>query len=195
MKKLMIFLIWLLFINVNASKAIVIGFDPVDQDVLWGKKVSVKLFISGLGNGVAPSLSTFDLDIHFDPTILSFDSATFGDPSLGNQLDIWGLGSNPQGASIIRPGVLDIWELSLDTANDLNTFQASDFVLATLIFNTLAIGTSSLEIVIDALGDAKGNSIAANIKNGNVNVIPEPSTILLLIIGLTSTEFIRRKFL
>jgi hypothetical protein len=63
----------------------------------------LNIFISGLGDGTAPSLSTFDLDISFDPTILAFSTAVFGDPILGDQLDIWGLGGPSQSLLYCQP--------------------------------------------------------------------------------------------
>jgi len=183
---------FVVFFSISAL-AITIGFEPVSQEVGVGDPASVNLVISGLGDYSEPSLGTFDLDIHFDPTILAFDSATFGDPVLGDQLDIWGLGLNPMGASITSPGVLDIWEVSLDTADDLNNFQAGSFTLATLTFSTLTVGTSPLEIIINSLGDAYGNPLSADVQSGNISPVPEPATFILIGFGLGGIGILRRR--
>ena len=183
---------FVVFFSISAL-AITIGFEPVSQEVVVGDLASVNLVISGLGDYSEPSLGTFDLDIHFDPAILAFDSATFGDPVLGDQLDIWGLGLNPMGASVTSPGVLDIWEVSLDTADDLNNFQAGSFTLATLTFSTLTVGTSPLEIIIDSLGDAYGNPLSADVQSGNISSVPAPATFILLGFGLGGIGILRRK--
>ena len=75
------------------AQAITIGFSPVMQDVFLGETFDVELVISGLGEYAADSLGAFDLDVNFHPEILAFNSATFGDPVLGDQLDLWELGS------------------------------------------------------------------------------------------------------
>lgn len=48
---------------VNTSHAILIGFDPVNQDVVLGHPAVVNLFISDLGDYDSPSLSAFDQGI------------------------------------------------------------------------------------------------------------------------------------
>jgi hypothetical protein len=89
---------------------------------------------------------------------------------------------------------------SLDSAGFTRIYQAGSFVLASLTFDTLALGTSPLDISINALGDAWGNPLTADIQGGNVNVapVPEPATIVLISIGLASlvgTRWFREKYL
>lgn len=197
MKRWLFFSLALVMLSVfipTTSQAITIGFDPVSQEVYVGSPADVELVISGLGNGTWPSVGIFDLDISFDPSILDFASATFGDPVLGDQLDIWDLGGNPMDASITSPGVLNIYEVSLDLPWDLDDFQADSFTLATLTFDTLAVGTSSLDISINALGDAWGDPLSADVLSGSISPIPEPSTMLLVSCGLVGLVGFRRRF-
>jgi hypothetical protein len=169
------------------SHAITVGFAPATQNVNVGVPVNVALVILGLGNGAAPSLSTFDLDVTFDGNILSFLGATFGDPVLGEQLDLFGFGS----LTSVAPGlgVVNLFELSLDSPADLNALQAASFTLATLTFSTPSAGFSNLGIAVNALGDAHGDSLAATIALGSVTsmgstAVSEPVSLLLVLAGL-----------
>jgi hypothetical protein len=165
---------------------------PTSQNIAVGNQFVVGLQISGVGAGSAPSVGTFDLDLGFDPLLLSFVGATYG-----TGLDVLGLGSiqstTPGGSSV------NLFELSLDSAADLNTLQPASFILATLTFDALANGTSPLTISPNALGDADGNSLAATLVNGSVTVgpvptgVPEPSTFALLACGFGGLAFMRRR--
>ncbi len=171
----------LLFIS-SSAQAISLDFVPAAQTAVIGSSVNVGMRISGLTDFAAPSLGTFDLNVNFNPAILGFSSVSYGDPVLGDQLDLLGLGS----VKIITPGSgsVEVFELSLDDATTLNTLQHGDFTLAQLTFNTLALGTSTLNFSNVVLGDADGLPLPASLGSGSVMVtsavVPEPSTLLLL---------------
>ena len=169
------------------SQAITIGFSPVSQDVALGDQAFVDLAISGLGDGAAPSLGVFDLDVSFDPLVLNLSSVSFGD-----QLDILGLGSWKE--AITGVGMVNLFELSFDSPDDLDSLQADSFVLASLTFDTLALGESPLTLSIKALGDSWGDPLIADVQSGSVSVVPEPSTILLVGSGLVGLGCFRKKF-
>ena len=184
----------LLFIPAT-SQGILIGFDPMSQVVPVGDTVDVELFISGLGDYSPDSLGTFDLDISFDSAVLGFNSVAFGDPDpmLGDQLDLFGLGSITSFDDTVS-GVVNLFELSLDLASDLDTLQAGSFTLATLTFDTLAIvGTSSLEITSCVLGDAWGLPLDADVQSGSISPVPEPATLLLVGSGVAGIFGLGRK--
>jgi hypothetical protein len=166
------------------AEAITIIFDPVSQNVALGNPAGVDLIISGLGDLSAPSLSAYDLDISFVPTILSFNNVVYG-----NQLDIFGLGFPIQWTTS-GSGTINLTELSLNTPSDLDTYQLGSFTLATLYFDTIGFGNSPLNVSINALGDALGDPLTANVDSGWINVtdgsqsVPEPSSLILIASGV-----------
>jgi PEP-CTERM motif len=176
---------WLLLLT-GLAGAITLQIDPSNQDVTTGSTVNAELVVSGLGSAAAPSLSTFDLDVTFDDSILSFLDFTFGDPILGDQLDLSSLGS----ITAVSPGVgtVNLFELSFDTSTDLDTLQAGSFTLGTLRFGALSTGVSAIGISVNALGDANGDPLTAEIVGGRVAVsaaqVPEPASVLLLLAGV-----------
>lgn len=165
-----------------AADPITLSFVPASQTVAPGGAISVALRITGLGAFSAPSLGTYDVDVLYDPTILAFTGVSFGDPNLGNQLDLFGLG-NIAVASPFTGGV-NLFELSFDLPSDLDTLQPGSFTLAVLNFNALQSGTSPLSLNLNALGDSYGNSLSATTQTGSVTVVPEPGTVVLLGSGI-----------
>jgi len=166
---------------------ITLSLQPSSQSVTQGSPATIDLDIAGLGD--PPSIGTFDLNVGFDPTILSFSAFAFGDPVLGDdQLDPTGGGNT---INFVNPGVgtVELFDLSLDTDSTLNSLQTSSFALGVLTFDTIGVGTSSLNLSINALGDEDGNSLSAILLNGSVDVggtsaVPEPSFLFLLATGL-----------
>ena len=198
-KPLILFLIIGLAILVmaNSAQATSLSFSPASQEVALGSPVTVDLMISGLGNGTAPSLGTFDLDVSFDPAILSLNGVFFGDPTLGDQLDLTGFGLLLPPVSTPGVGSVNLFELSLDSAQDIDLLQNSSFILASLTFGSIGVGITDLGITINNLGDSMGESLTADVDSGSVTVagapIPEPATVLLLAAGLGGLGFVRRR--
>lgn len=191
-KKIISGFAFLLVFSLAASSALAIqlSLSPSTQDVTLGDAVTVDVDISGLGDFSPDSLGVFDIDILFDPTILNFDSVLFGDPVLGDQLDLFGFGSFTDVTS--GAGAVNLFELSFDLASDLDSLQAGGFTLASLTFNTLGVGSGALDIQINGLGDALGLPLTADTVSARVNVIddsppspmPEPNVLWLLAVGL-----------
>ena len=159
----------------------VIRFNPAAQSVNAGSTVTVDLVVSGLTDNAAPSLGTFDLNVNFDRSILTFNGAIFG-----SQLDLFGLGDIR--FATLGVGTVNLFELSLESAADLDNLQAGAFILAILSFTATGIGTSGLDVSLNALGDSLGNPVTADIVSGSIASIgasvPEPSTLALVGLAL-----------
>ncbi len=122
------------------------------------------------------------MDISYNQSVLSLSSVAFGDPIQGDQLDLFGFGS-VKGIDNSLPGVVNLFELSLDFPGDLDTLQVSSFTLATLTFQTVSPGISPLTISNVILGDSVGNPLSADLSDGSISV-PEPATLALMGLGL-----------
>lgn len=165
----------------NLSQAAIgLGFGTPQQT---GSDVSVDVVISGLGDGIGPSVSSFDLDILFDASYLDYASTSFGDPLLGDQLDVTAAGGNPTIAETTASGVLNLYELSFDDAAALNSLQASSFTLAVVHFSVLQAGSSTLSLSLNALADADGEPLSASLSPVTVNAVPLPAAFWLMASG------------
>lgn len=179
-------------LSAPTARAITIDFVPGSQTVTLGVPVSVDVVISGL-DAVGEIVGEFDLDATYDAAILSATGVTFGS-SLGGPVD-----SFP--GFVLSPGVVDFFEVSLLGDAELDTIQGDTFTLATLLFDTIGAGASSLDLVADGpfnsvvgrdampLSDPPGNiqtgsgSVTVQSPGG---VVPEPSTGILLVLALAA---------
>jgi len=175
-------IICLLLITNVANASISLGFG---ESIQTERTVSIDVTISGLGIDQAPSLATYDLEIIFDSSHLSFSGAIFGDSILGNQLDLFNFGENPTDAYVDgTTGNLNIYEVSFDDALDLNDLQADSFTLATLTFDVLKSDNTKLSFLVNDLGDAEGNLLSAILNTGTVSTVPVPAAFWLMASGL-----------
>jgi hypothetical protein len=172
-----------------AAGALSIGFAPVAVTGAVGSSLALDVVVSGLGDGTAPSLGSFDLDVSFDPSLLSFDSLGFG-ALLGGPADSLRDSDEP------AAGVVDLAEVSLLSPPELDALQPDSFVLATLSFTALGAGTSTVSFSQALLGDAFGQrfgevSLGAARVTASGAVIPEPRAFALFALGALAVARVR----
>ncbi|MDD2761126.1 MAG: cohesin domain-containing protein [Methylomonas sp.] len=158
---------------------------PPRQSVTLGSTARVELRISGLDEATA--LSAFDVQIVFDPAVLAYVDSAFSD-----QLDLFGSGDVRAVES--ADGVLNVWEISLDSSADLLSYQADAFTLATLSFQAVGEGFSALTLSLNALADADGNGLPAQLGEADVTVsaVPLPALGYSLALALAGLPMLRQ---
>jgi hypothetical protein len=176
MKKTMLALGLLLALAPAGAGAITIGLAPAVVTGTVGLAFDLDVVVSGLGDGVAPSLGAYDLDITFDPSLLAFDSSALSGA----------LGAGSLHSTIVTAGVVDLAEVSLLSPTQLDALQSDSFVLATLRFTPIAEGTSSLGFSQAIAGNGFGAPLEVTTGGARVvaeGVIPEPSALALFALG------------
>ena len=175
-----------LFLGILPSQAAVITVEASSPVVVLGTPVSVEVGVTGI---MGTDVGVYDLDVNFDPTVLSFTSVTFGDPVLGDELNLFGYGSATNvDASNAASGSVEVSELAFDSPQDLQSYQPPAFGLFTVGFDTVGGGSTAVSSTVNVLGDGGGNSL--NYSYGppatiDVAVLtPEPSAFGLFAIGL-----------
>jgi len=159
--------------------------------------VTVSILVEQLGDGSAPSIGAWDLDITLTDGNggTAPQSAIYGTPDLHNEM-------NPNGGITIQdPPVLGATNVDLGqvsdggvTIADLNNDQSGSFILAQVVYQMGGLpGVSVLELCTPSLpdcvlGDAAGGNLPFDIEplDGLVlevlPVLPEPG--LALVLGL-----------
>lgn len=167
-------------LSVSLSHALTISLTPPVQNIGRGSTVSEVLSLTDFSPNL---IGAFSLDIVFDSTLLTFTNASFFG-SLGNP--------NPAAFEAITftdssvSGVASLGEVSLLGTMDLAALQTGNLLpLATLTFTTRnQIGTTPLDLRNVVISDANGNPISALVAGARINIIPEPSSFLLFVLGL-----------
>lgn len=177
---------------VNAY-ALSIDLAANQSTVNLGDEVAVQVRISGLEGDTA--VGVYDLQLNYDSSIFSLHQIVWGDAVIGNQLDLLGFGSLQDSSS--DTNTLTAFELSFDDLLDLESLQASEFSLFSIILKSIALGTSQFSLTSSLFGDANGSELMIDsINNTQVSVgsvvVPEPSSLLLLF-GMLALILVRSR--
>lgn len=157
--------------------AVSLSLDPSADSVGTGQAFEVDVAIAGLGDGAPPSLGGFDIDILFDDVLFEFEGVSFG-PSLGAP-DYSFTSHSASG------GGLALLEISLVDTAILNDLQPGDFVLATLQMRARdELGVGSFDFGDAFLASAENQAILAEKVGAQVEVVPEPTALVVFALGL-----------
>ena len=174
-----------------AVSAPIISVEPSLSSGIIGDTISVDILWDGT---LDPEyLSTWDIDLFFDSSILAFMDA-----SIDPEFAVDSVGCFICDANETSPGTLDMYVISLDSALDIVTNQdalGNEFIMATVNFEAIADGATNISFVGSALtfGDEEGNPLSPQLANGRVCIgpngcttssVPEPAAAALLLSGL-----------
>jgi hypothetical protein len=198
MKKAVFYILFLSFCvtNMQNASAIMIDIVPTSQTVQAGDAFDVNVVVSGL-SATNEIVSAYDFDISYDSSVLAATTVSFGQYlNLSNMLDSF------QDVILTNPGIIDFAEVSLLFNNELAAQQPDSFLLASLSFKAIGAGISKLLFVPDPVFgiDVKGSDpllpLTVDVTGAQVAVnpavsVPEPSTLLLMLIALIALPLIK----
>ena len=171
------------------ADATTIGIEPADQTVVVGDTVTVDIVID-----TEFLIGAFDLNLNFDSSILSFVNLLFGGfVGNGDELDF--VNGSVRNAPFADNGVVNFAEFFNEVfdSTGLSQLQGNgEFVLASITFDAIGLGLSSLSLSDLTLGefDIFADPLTASLFGASIRVterpvsVPEPSTWLLMLTGL-----------
>lgn len=165
-----------------------LSLDPPALIVSPGTSFDLDVVISDLAGDL---VSGFDLNLAYDAAVLDLVGVTFGallgDPVLDAITEV-----------LPSPGLVNFVELSLLSDADLAALQPAGFVLATLTFDVIGPGSSTLTFVPGAAGSievlgAEATSLDLTVGSGSVESLPEPGSWMLCAGGVLAVAALRRR--
>ncbi|WP_049631024.1 cohesin domain-containing protein [Cellvibrio sp. pealriver] len=180
-----------LSLNANAISIDLIA-DKTTANI--GDNIELQVRISGLEG--ASALGSYDVNVHYDSDLFSISNITWGDAVQGNQLDLLGFGSLQDNSSSLD--WLTMLEVSFDEIADLELLQAGEFTLFSILLSAIALGSGDFSLTANTIGDAYGqdlfiDTINSTTVNVNAVAVPEPSGVLLLLVGLIAAALLRSR--
>jgi len=190
MKKVLLVLLALGVIGIWSSApafALQLDFVPSSQTIGLGGTAIVDI-VATLAGATAPEIvSAYDLDVAYDPSIVTAVALSFG--------NMLGGPSDSLQSAVGTSGLVDLAELSFLSDAALAALQGTGpITLATLYFSGDNLGTSPLTFANygDGFNDIKGANndpyLTPTLNSGSITVVttgvPEPASLLMLLLGL-----------
>lgn len=195
---------------VGAVSAATVNVSSSASHVTVGATVTLSFAVAGLHQGGTGSLAGFDIDLHYDNSLLQFQSFGFVDTaSASNMLDL----PEPGGLGFIGDatpagGVVDAFGLSGNSTAVLDAQQADAFDFLTLSFIALQ-ASAGTDLFIDLsdplLQFLDGSGAAINVSfisartqlvidpQGGGGTLPEPAAPALALAALAGAGWARRR--
>ena len=177
------------------AQALTLSLTPSTSAVTTGDNFSLDLIAADLGDGIAPSIGGFDIDLAFDPSLLGFTGYVLddhlGDFALFEAEDFSG--------GDLGGGMANLLVLSYLPAVDLDAIQSDNFRLARLDFVALSAGSGTVSFDHIDVSDAAANALvptattAAQVQVTDTAVVPAPGVLSLMVLaGLLAFPRLRR---
>jgi hypothetical protein len=165
-------------LHIAPASAINVDVIPSQPSLNVGEMLTADVVISDLGLFSPPSLGVFEIDLNFDNSLFAPGAVTFGD-----QLDLFGFGINPRGATPLASTV-SVFEISLDSSSALDTLQLDRFLLFSVQFEALSAGVGVFDLAIIELGNSVADPLFASTTSATVqvmspNAVPVPAAVWL----------------
>ncbi|MDX2153406.1 MAG: PEP-CTERM sorting domain-containing protein [Bryobacteraceae bacterium] len=162
--------------------AATLSVTPDYQKITNSGVVSVR--VDGLNEN---RLGGYDFFVTWDPAIVSLTSVLFAAPGEFDGLGQW---------ELLDLGLASVRAVFFADPEDLVASQPEGFVLADLTFAGVGSGISLVDLEISELTDAFAQPFGAEVANGAIEVVPEPSTVWLIAGGalVAANRVLRRGF-
>ena len=185
----------LLLVSARPGVGATLDFVPASGTAMAGSSFIIDVVISGLGTGGPPSVSAFDLMVAFDRNVLRATGISFG-AFLGDPSNVEAITDFD-----ILPGSINFAEVSLLLPDVLDALQPGSFSLATLTFEAVNPGMTTLRFVPGTVpgvpgldvSDAFGDVLSVSASDASFDVVvPEPTAVLFIPAGLTLMALVAR---